>query len=105
MKLYRLVSEQEYEDLVAKDGFSVAQNTLEVKEFWLSESAARRFLADMARNALMPPYSRLVLVEADDDLVNVPKTYMQLDGHDALVIDSEALQLFNSAITYTVLDL
>ncbi len=105
MKLYRLVSEEEYQDVLVREGFFVARNTLEAKEFWLSEIAARRFLADMRRTAFKPPYTRLAIVDVDAELHEVSHWRMALDGHDALVVDRDGLALFNSIITYTVVDL
>ena len=102
MKLYRVVSKSEKNDYEALQLFRTARNTLEGKQFFKSDHAAKEFARIAEKRNYRPPYSFLYTVDLNDDCFNNFGLQSQtLDGFEAVTIKEDDLPAFNNCVNFT----
>lgn len=79
-----------------------ARNTLEGKQFFKSEHAAREFARTAEERNYRPPYSFLFTIDIDDDCFDHFRLQPQiLDGFEAITVNEDDLPAFNNCINFT----
>lgn len=101
MNLYRAISRAEKNDFNAHGRLRTAHNTLEGKQFFKSEIAAREFARNADERNYRPPYSFILTIEIDENCLNAIDFDTQiLDGYEAVTISEDHLTAFNNCINF-----
>jgi hypothetical protein len=97
MIIYRAVSAGERQDYENNHLFRTAKNTLEAKQFFLSETGALEFIRECGIARFNPPYKWLLQIEIEEDCLCKIDFYSQtLDGYKAFTIHEGDLPDFNN---------
>ncbi len=96
MRLYRAVSELEWNDYQRDNIFRTTTRTLEAKQFFKKEESVKDFVRRAIDQNYDPPYLYLITIEVTNALQNpqIIKTQI-LDGFEAVTIDEDDLTLFS----------
>jgi hypothetical protein len=99
--LYRAVSKAEKEDFDTDGQFRLGRNTLEVKQFFLSEEAMGMYIKKAQKQGYYPFYKYLLHVNIDKEcLENISYIEQELDGFFAITIYEDDLFSFNKCIKF-----
>lgn len=101
IKLYGAISQNEKDDYDRNHIFKIGRNTLEVKQFFKSKTAAIQFVERSVFQSYTPPYLYLLIVSIDEECLKKSNpTFMVLDGFNAVNIADVDLLAFNNCIIF-----
>lgn len=101
MKLFRTVSDDEWNDYYSHKKFRTAKNTLEAKQFFKSETGVREYKRKADEIIFVPPYRHLLVVELDlRCLSTIPFDEQVIDDYDAITIAEDDLNNFNNCVNF-----
>jgi hypothetical protein len=99
--LFRTIQAQERDDVLALDRFRTVANSISGKEFWHTDTDARRFARLMARVGVRPSW--FLAVELDIDPADARLALLWLDGRQARFVEEVHLDWFNERIVSIVM--
>ena len=101
MRLFRVVSVAEKEDILLHATFRITLNTIEGKQFFTTLHAVEEFATISRSIGFHPPYQYKLELEVDEDcLAKIPHDYQILDGHEAFTILGTRLNEFSKCINF-----
>ena len=99
--LYRVVSKREWDNYQKTQLLSIAENTLEAKQFFKSRKAVLDFFKSSKEQNYTPPYVSLLVFQVDDSkFKKILYDSMLLDGYEAISIPENQLAAFNKIVTF-----
>ncbi len=101
MKLFRAVSRAERNDYNDIKTFRTSKNTLEAKQFFISEIAVNEFIRSSKSQKYSPPYKYLFSLDIDEHCLSlIPYDEQELDRFTAITIFEKDLPQFNKCISF-----
>ena len=99
LKLYRAVSQNEFEDWEKIKAFRTAKNTLEAKQFFKSLLAVKDFVSNSQIQKFSPAYSMILEIEILNDCLNSIQVFTtELDRFEAITVSENDLPGFNKCV-------
>ena len=100
-KLFRAVSQDEFNDWESKKVFRTARNTLEAKQFFKSLKAVQDFIYNAQVRNFTPSYAVIFELDISNDCLETIQSFStELDRYEAITIGEDDLPGFNKCIKF-----